>query len=169
MSLIPGGPDSVTVAPNAIVDLTASPMQHSDSRRLPYSCKQLFDMIADIESYPAFLPGWSRVRILHRGDARLDVEQHLQIGPFPLCFNSTAQLEECSHILITSSDAPFGNMNIDWRFSPLEDKHCDVSVEIELDLHAGPLHGPLSRILSHSSDELLSLFEQRAHTLYTTG
>ena len=142
-------------------------MQHSDSRHLPYTCKQLFDMIADIESYPAFLPGWSRVRVLHRGDARLDVEQQLQIGPLPLRFNSTAQLEDCRHILITSSNAPFGNMTVDWRFAPLANRHCDVSVEIKLDLHAGPFQHPLSRVLAHSSDELLSLFEQRAHKLYT--
>ena len=144
-------------------------MQHSDSRQLPYSCKQLFDMIADIESYPAFLPGWSRVRVLHRGDARLDVEQQLQIGPLPLRFNSTAQLEDCRHILITSSNAPFGNMTVDWHFTPLANRHCEVSVEIELDLHAGPFQHPLSRVLAHSSDELLSLFEQRAHRLYTAG
>ena len=141
-------------------------MQHSDSRHLPYTCKQLFDMVADIESYPAFLPGWSRVHILHAENARLDVEQHLEIGPLALRFTSSAQLDDCSRILITSSDAPFGNMTIDWHFTSVADNCCEVSVEIELALHTGPLERPLTRVLAHSNNELLSLFEQRAHSLY---
>ena len=90
-------------------------MQHHDSKRHPYSCKQPFDMIADIESYPAFLPGWSRVRILSAEKSRLDVEQQLQAGPIRPVFHSTAQLEDGQRILITSHDAPFGDMTIERR------------------------------------------------------
>jgi coenzyme Q-binding protein COQ10 len=141
-------------------------MHHHNSKRLPYTCKQLFDLVADIESYPAFLPGWSRVHILHSDDARLDVEQQLRIGPFPLRFRSTAQLEDCDRILITSHNAPFGHMTIDWHFRPLQENHCEVSIEIALDLYAGPFRRPLSRMLEFSGDELLLLFEQRARSLY---
>ena len=142
-------------------------MHHHDTKRLPFSCRQLFDLVADIESYPAFVPGWIRVRILHAGKTQLDVEQQLQVGPVPLLLHSTAQLEDCRRILITSQDAPFGDMTIDWHFVPLEENHCEVSLAISLQLHAGPFGHHLSRLLTHNSDEMLPLFEKRAHSLYS--
>lgn len=142
-------------------------MHHLDSKRLPYTCKQLFDLVVDIEKYPAFLPGWSRVRILYSDNSRLEVEQQLQVGPLPLRFHSSAQLEDGRRILITSNDAPFGTMTIDWHFTPQAEDHCEVSVEITLALQAGLLKRPLSRILAHSGGELLLLFEKRAHSLYS--
>ena len=142
-------------------------MHHLDSKHLPYTCKQMFDLVADIESYPAFLPGWSGARILHSDNSRLEVEQRLRVGPLTLRFHSTAALEDSQRILITSNDAPFGTMTIDWHFAPLADNHCEVSVEIALALQAGPFKRPLSRLLAHGGDELLSLFEKRAHSLYS--
>jgi len=142
-------------------------MHHLDSKHLPYTCKQVFDLVADIESYPEFLPGWSRAHILYSDDSRLDVEQQLRVGPLTLRFHSTAQLEDSRRILITSNDAPFGTMTIDWHFTPLAENHCEVRVEISLALQAGPLKRPLSRLLAHGGDELLTLFEKRAHSLYS--
>ncbi|HHH44617.1 MAG TPA: type II toxin-antitoxin system RatA family toxin [Gammaproteobacteria bacterium] len=142
-------------------------MQHSDSKHLPYSCRQWFTLVADIESYPAFLPGWSSARILQSDGSRLQVEQQLRLGPLDLRFHSTAQLENCTRILITSNDGPFRNMTIDWRFAPLPEDHCQVSVEITLALRAGLLKRPLEQALGHSSGQLLRLFEQRAHALYS--
>ncbi len=141
-------------------------MHQQDSKHLSYTCKQLFDLVADIEKYPEFLPGWSRARILCSDDVRLDVEQQLRAGPLKLRFHSTAQLDKHRRILITSNDAPFGTMTIDWHFTPLEEDHCEVSVDIALALQAGPLKRPLSRILAHGGDELLLLFEKRAYSLY---
>jgi len=145
--------------------LTAA-MLHLDSKQLPYSCRQLFTLVADIESYPAFLPGWSSARILQSDETQMEVEQHLRLGPLDLRFHSTAQLEKYSRILITSHDAPFRNMTIDWHFTPLSEDHCEVSVEMTLALQAGLLGPPLERVLGHNSSQLLRLFEQRARLLY---
>jgi len=142
------------------------PVHHLDSKRLPYTCKQLFTLVADIEQYPAFLPGWSQARLLYADNFHLEVEQQLQAGPLTLRFHSTAQLEDCQRILITSQDAPFGQITIDWHFTPLAEDHCEVSVEIALVLHAGPLTRPLSRLVGRHGDQLLQLFERRAQVLY---
>ena len=45
-------------------DIDAS--THAVKKVLPYSCEQLFDMVADIESYPAFLSGWVVARIIEQ-------------------------------------------------------------------------------------------------------
>ncbi|MGB5178369.1 MAG: SRPBCC family protein [Gammaproteobacteria bacterium] len=142
-------------------------MHHFDSKSLPYTCTQLFALVADIERYPAFLPGWSSVRILHSDKSRMQVEQQLRLGLLQLQFESTAELEHCNRILITSSDPPFHKMTIDWRFNSLRENHCEISVEMTLLLQPGPLKYPLEKILGHSSSQLLWLFENRARSLYS--
>lgn len=142
-------------------------MHYFDSKRLPYTCTQLFALVADVESYPAFLPGWSSVRILRSDKSQLEVEQHLQMGPLDLCFHSTTRLKDCRRILITSNDTPFRNMVIDWRFTPLPENHCEISVEITLEVQPGLLKRPLEIILGCNNSQLLRLFENRARSLYS--
>ena len=74
-------------------------MHHFDSESLPYTCTQLFALVADNERYPAFLPGWSSVRILHSDKSQLQVEQQLWLGPVELQFESMAEFEHCNRIL----------------------------------------------------------------------
>ncbi len=142
-------------------------MHYFDSKQLPYTCGQLFTLIADIESYPSFLPGWSSARIVHSDNSRLRVEQQLRLGLLDLHFDSTALLDDCNRILITSSDTPFREMTIDWRFTPLPENHCELSVEMTLALQAGLLKHPLEQMLRGTGAQLLRLFENRAHSLYS--
>ena len=85
-------------------------MHYSDSMQLPYAHQQVFDMVADIERYPEFLPGWKQVRVLNSNDNRLFVEQQLQAGLAVFHFHSTAMLEPCSRIQIIANDGPFHDL-----------------------------------------------------------
>ena len=43
--------------------------KHSENRKVPYSASKMFDLVSDIESYPAFLPWCSGARIKRQYDA----------------------------------------------------------------------------------------------------
>ncbi len=141
-------------------------MQYMDSKVFPFSCSRLFALVADIENYPQFLPGWSWVHILYADKHRLEVEQQLQLGPVPVRFHSTAELDPCKRILITSSDAPFGEMSIEWRFAAQDDARCELFLTIDLALNPGSLKHPLQQLLKQGSGELLWRFKQRAREVY---
>ena len=142
-------------------------MHYSDSTLLPYPCRQIFDLVADIECYPEFLPGWKQARILERNDNRLFVEQQLQTGPAVLRFHSTALLVPCSGIHITANDGPFQDLHIDWCFTPNVADHCRLALELQLAMKPGLVNGALQILLGTGSSELLPSFERRAHMLYT--
>ena len=127
----------------------------------------MFDMVADIERYPEFLPGWREVRIVERRGDRLEVEQALQTGPAIFHFHSHAQLQPCCAIGINSSDGPFRDMRIDWRFSEHGEDLCRVTVEMALSMRPGLRNSALKLVLETGSGQLLPLFEQRARVLYT--
>jgi coenzyme Q-binding protein COQ10 len=142
-------------------------MHYTDSTQLPYPCRQVFDLVTDIEHYPDFLPGWTHARILARNDNRLYAEQQLQTGPAVFSFHSTALLEPCSGIQITANDGPFRELHIDWRFTSIANAQCRVRLEMKLAMKPGLLNGALQLLLQTGSSRLLPLFERRARLLYT--
>ena len=127
----------------------------------------VFDMVADIERYPEFLPGWRKARILVRQGDRLEVEQELQAGPAVFRFHSSAHLQACSAISITSSDGPFRDMRIDWHFSEHNEEHCHSMVEMAVSMRTGLRNSALKLLMGTGSGQLLPLFEQRARILYS--
>jgi coenzyme Q-binding protein COQ10 len=141
-------------------------MDYFDSAELPFSCRQLFELVADVERYPDFLPYWSDVRILESGGDRLYVQQQLDAGPVPMRFRSRVALEPASLIRITTEDGPLRNMEIEWRFEPAGQGHCRVELRVRREPVRGLLRGPLEALLTRTSSQLLPRFRQRASTLY---
>ncbi len=139
---------------------------HSTSRTLPYSCEQLFDLAADVESYPDYLPGWVSARILERTGNRLRVEQQLGLKLMPLPFVTTAVLDRPQKISIHSSDGPFRLLQIEWRFEPARPGYCTVFLDFNFQMRVGFLEQVMTALFDHSSPEILNRFEKRAKLLY---
>jgi coenzyme Q-binding protein COQ10 len=79
---------------------------------LPFTCEQVFDVAADIERYPAFLPWWISASISRREANTCYVEQVLGRGPVRVRFASKAVLQRPERLDITSSDASFRQFNL---------------------------------------------------------
>ena len=140
---------------------------HSASRTLPYACEQLFDLAADVESYPDYLPGWVSARILERTGNRLRVEQQLGLKLIPLPFVTTAVLDRPQMISIHSSDGPFRFLQIEWRFEPAGPGCCAVFLDFNFQMRVGFLGQVVTALFEHSSPEILNRFEKRAKKLYS--
>ncbi len=139
---------------------------HNASRTLPYSCEQLFDLAADVESYPEYLPGWVNVRILEQSGKNLRVEQQLGLKPFTQPFITTAVLERPKQVSIHSNDAPFRFLQIDWYFEPAGTGQCTVSLELNYQLRVGLLERMTETLFEHASPEIIKHFGRRAQLLY---
>jgi coenzyme Q-binding protein COQ10 len=140
---------------------------HSASRTLPYSCEQLFDLAADVESYPDYLPGWVSARILEHTGNRLRVEQQLGLKLIPLPFVTTAVLDRPQKISIHSKDGPFRFLQIDWRFEPAGPGCCTVFLAFNFQMRVSFLEQAVTALFDHSSPEILNRFDKRAKILYS--
>jgi len=129
-------------------------------RELPHPCAALFALIADVESYPTFLPLWRGARILRRNGDRLWVEQRIGAGPLRLRFHSRALLHPPEALRIEVADGPLRGSVIRWSLQP-SDTGCRVSLEVV----PVPFGGPLSRLVDRfapSPEAILSAFARRA-------
>ena len=140
---------------------------YSASRTLPYSCEQLFDLAADVESYPEYLPGWVGARILERNGNHLRVEQQLGLKLIPLPFVTTAVLDHPQKISIHSSDGPFRFLQIEWHFEPAGPGYCTVSLNFNCQMRTGLLERMAAALFDHASPEIIKRFDRRAHQLYS--
>jgi len=139
---------------------------HSASRTLPWSCQQLFDLAADVESYPDYLPGWISVKVVERTDKRLRVEQQLGLKLLRQPFISKAELESPSRITVYSDDGPFRCLRLEWRFEAAGVQRCRVSLSIEIQLNSSFLEPMVNNLFNLAAADIMSRFEIRAHALY---
>lgn len=133
-----------------------------EQRELPWTREGMFDLVADIERYPEFVPGWRSVRVLERAEGRLRVEQ--SIGPrlLGLRFRSRAALCRPASIEVRAEDGPLGALQLAWSFEPLAGSGCRVRLRVSADIR--------SRVVRAALDELhartVPAFERRAAQLY---
>ena len=135
-------------------------------RVLPFTPALVFDLVADVERYPAFLPWWISVSIRRRESDSCDVEQVVGRGPVQVRFASRAVMIRPERIDITSSDLPFRHLAICVRVVPGALTGCSLSLSARVELRSFILQQIMQRILATSINDILAAFEERAHSLY---
>ena len=96
-----------------ILDHQVCFMEYNDTAVFNYLPQQVFDVIADIEKYPEFLPGWVSAKVIVNQQGNLTVEQEVGVAFLTWHFTSEALFEPPYHINITSKNGPFLNLDID--------------------------------------------------------
>lgn len=137
-----------------------------EERVFTYTPEQMFDLIADVERYPEFVPGWSQARITGRRDNRLYVNQAVGVPPLQWHFCTEAVLARPEHIHIRATSGPFDRFDIHWRFLPGPTGGCRVAVAIDVRPGSALLSQLMRPVLHRSAGPLLAAFTQRAHQLY---
>ncbi len=150
---------------NREVKNQSSVIEYSESDYLPYSDKKLFNLIADVEKYPQFLPGWLSVNIISKTDKHLSVRQKVGVPLINWEFNSTAELDEPRHIHIYANDGPFRYLDIHWHLESVTREACRVilTVKADIDLQAWSM---INTVVRQSVRSLLIHFSARAREIY---
>ncbi len=139
--------------------------RYRETRVLPYSMERLFDLIADVERYPEFLPWWHAARVRRRDGNTEQVEQ--VVGPMIARFRfaSTTVLERPDHIRTTSNERPFRRLEIHWTFAPAPRGGCAATFSVDYELRSGAIEKLTAVIFDTAVRRVVTAFETRAHQL----
>ena len=118
--------------------------QYAVSRIFPQDRERLYALVADIEKYPQFVPGYKSVRVRKRGHDRLWVTQTVSILGWEATFDSVARLDPPHALVIEASPRGFRTMHIEWRFESLEGEGTRIEAGIRY-AAKGPLSNRFSR------------------------
>ncbi len=122
----------------------------------------MFDLAADVERYPEFLPWWVAARVLRRDGKIYYTDQILGLGPLHVRFVSKAVLQRPRRIDVTSDKPPFRRFELSWIFEPIADAGCRVSVVATLALRSRLLQRVVDQLLPAAVDGIITAFEARA-------
>jgi coenzyme Q-binding protein COQ10 len=128
----------------------------------------LFGLVADIESYPAFVPGCLQTRVLSRRDNVLLVENVFGAGPLRQKFTSQATLDSPDKLCITSDSGIWRRFRMDWRFEP-SGSGCRLSCDMELEFLSGLLNAVAPFAAPDVESRILRAFELRAEKILGPG
>ena len=146
---------------------------HSETRRLPYTPKQMYDLVADVGSYPEFLPWTAAARIRSTEDKgdRTEMLADLVISfkVFRERFGSRVTLyPQANRIDTEYLDGPFKYMESKWEFEPAgeEGKECDVHFHVDFEFKNRILQGAAGMFFYEAMQRIVRAFERRAAELY---
>jgi len=136
---------------------------------LPYSCRQMYDVVNDVESYPKFLKWCERARLLEHGETELKAALTLAKGPVRQSFTTANEMIPGREIRLRLEDGPFRFLSGLWRFEPIGDDDeggCEVSLHLEFEFKRGLVNRTFGQVFNPISNTLVDAFCQRARELY---
>ena len=144
---------------------------HAEKRIMPHSAEQMYDLIADVSSYPKFLPWCTAARIKSTKPAEdgtvIDADLVISFKLFREKFASRVTLNPtASHIDVEYLDGPFRYLNNHWQFNALEDGSCEVDFFVDFEFKSPMLQAVIGLVFNEAMQRIVRAFEQRADELY---
>lgn len=145
---------------------------HNQSKRLPYTCQQMYDLVADIPRYPEFLP-WCAAARLHKPQhnqsnkkVKLNADLVISFKVFRETFNSVVELDPKGYSIITSSkESPFQHMQSRWDFTS-NGAGCLVEFSVDFEFKNPVLQKLIGLMFERAMQKIVASFEARAVQLY---
>lgn len=145
---------------------------HHETRKLPYSAQQMYDLVADVEKYPQFLPWTAAARIRDRrprpdGDGEImEADLIISFKVFRERFGSRVTLRPDDGKIDTEYiDGPFRHMISQWSFRQL-DEGCEVTFDVDFEFRNRILGSAAGMFFNDAMQRIVRAFERRAQALY---
>jgi coenzyme Q-binding protein COQ10 len=144
---------------------------HAEQRLLPYTPEQVFDLVADIERYPEFLPWCVAARIRRREGNVVHADLVIGFKMIRESFTSRVTLDpDQRRIDVTYADGPFKFLRNHWIFEPREGgRHCQIDFFVEFEFRSALLTRLIGALFHEAVRRMVHAFESRAAALYGRG
>jgi coenzyme Q-binding protein COQ10 len=138
---------------------------HAEQRILPYTAEQLFDLVADVERYPEFLPWCVGARIRERRADLVVADLLIGFRMFRERFTSKVTLARPRRIDVAYSDGPFRYLDNHWIFEPVEGG-CRIDFFVDFEFRSAILQKLIGVLFNEAVRRMVAAFETRAQQLY---
>lgn len=139
--------------------------RHSETKFLPYTPEQLFDLVADIARYDEFLPWVVAVRIRSSSEAETVADLVVGFNAFKERFTSRVTKERPSRIVVDYVEGPLKYLHNEWRFEASEGG-TNVAFSVDFAFKSRIFEALAGQMFDRALRRMTSAFEQRAVALY---
>ena len=140
--------------------------RHSETRHLPYTPEQLFDMVADVGRYDEFLPWVVAVRVRSSSPTETVADLVVGFSAFKERFTSRVKKDRPDRIDVDYVDGPLKYLHNEWRFEPAGDGGTDLHFCVDFAFRSRIFESLAGQMFDRALRRMTSAFEQRAAALY---
>ena len=144
----------------------------SNRRRVQHRADQMFDLVADVERYPEFVPLCQALKIRQRkqnpdGTETVIADMTVSFKLVKETFTSEVTLDR-KHlkILVRYLKGPFSNLENRWTFEPKAEEACDVGFFIAYEFKSKMLATLMGAMFDAAFGRFSAAFEKRADMVY---
>ena len=145
--------------------------QFATKRRVRHAATDMFDLVADVDKYPQFVPLCSALNVKSREEKEsvvvLVADMTVSYKIIRETFTSRITLDRANlKILVEYLNGPFKRMQNRWTFHPLGEDACDVGFFIEYEFRSRTLAVLMGAMFDAAFRRFALAFEQRADEIY---
>ena len=138
---------------------------HAERKLVPYTPEQLYNLVADVDKYPQFLPWCVASRIRSRTDHELVADLTIGFGPFRESFTSRVTLERPTRIKVKYENGPFRYLNNQWDFVSTA-RGTEVAFFVDFEFRSRILKAAIGVVFNEAVRRMVNAFLKRARDVY---
>src|SRR3954465_7481731 len=144
----------------------------STRRRVRHAAVEMFDLVADVDRYPEFVPLCRALKVKSRVDKEEDIE--VLVADMTVAyklvretFTSRVTLDKPKlQILVEYLSGPFSHLQNRWAFRAVDEHACDVEFFIEYEFRSRVLAALMGAMFDAAFRRFADAFEKRADQVY---
>lgn len=138
----------------------------AETRHLPFSAEQMFDLVADVARYAEFLPWVVATRV--RTDSETEMVADMLVGFAALKEKFTSRVHKLrpTNIRVDYLDGPLKRLENDWTFLAIDERSCRIDFCVDFSFRNALFERLAGHHLDRAFRRMVGAFETRAAALY---
>ena len=136
------------------------------SALVPFSAPQMYKLVADIDAYQDFLPWCGHSKILSSDNDVVVGTVTIAKGGVNKSFTTENHQLKDKKIEVKLVDGPFKRLEGFWRFVPLKEDACKVSLELEYEFSSKLLGLVVGPVFNQVTNTMVDSFVKQASVVY---
>jgi coenzyme Q-binding protein COQ10 len=137
-----------------------------ETRVVPYSSEQMFDLVADVASYKEFLPWVVATRVRSDSDTEMTADMVVGFKSLRESFTSKVTKQRPNMIDVQYVDGPLRDLDNRWHFEALSDGGCKVDFCVDFTFKNRVFQALAGQYFDRAFRKMVAAFEERAQQLY---
>lgn len=133
---------------------------------VPYSNRQMYDLVADVKTYPEFIAWCNSVDVETLDKNTVKVRLGILYKTVDLSFTTVNTNTPAQAIEMKLADGPFSSLSGHWYFNPLGEQGCKIVFRLDYEFGKSLKNILVKRVFNEVSTSLLDAFRTRAQQKY---
>lgn len=136
------------------------------SALVPFSAKQMYQLVDDIDNYNNFVPYCQTACVLERNPERVTAKLEVAKSGLAKSFTTVNTLRPYEFIGMELIDGPFSHLSGGWRFKALSETACKIELDLNFEFSNKLTTLAFSKVFHKLVQSMVSAFTTQAEKIY---